>query len=243
MDQAISPGTWSNAGTITTTDSTVDLGGNFTVADLGTVANNGSTINLTGTLDNTGTTLAGTPPPARPIAGGTIDGGTVITAGSGVLMNAPSGVGTLNGVTLAGTLELDEGGQLAITSGLTLDNGQANIGAGSWVTFSGTQALAGSGTVTFEDDDTSNSILVSGTGDTLTIGPNILIDGDSGTVNADDSAFINQGTISADAGGAITLNGTDWSNTGTVQLNGSSITVSGVCTTSARSTVPPVSSI
>ena len=229
LDQPNSPDTWSNAGTITTTASTVDLGGNFAVADLATFTNNGSTINLTGTLDNTGTTLAlDAATGAWQIAGGTINGGTVTTAGSGVLMNAPSGVGTLNGVTLAGTLELDEGGQLAITNGLTLNNGQVNIGAGSWVTFSGTQALAGSGTVTFEDDDTSNSILVSGTGDTLTIGPNILVHGDSGTVNADDSAFINQGTISADAGGNITLNGTNWSNTGTIQaVNGSNIIASG----------------
>ena len=49
---------WSNTGTINATNSTVNLGGLFTLAGLGTFNRTGGTVNLTGTLDNTGTTLA-----------------------------------------------------------------------------------------------------------------------------------------------------------------------------------------
>ncbi len=45
-------------GTITATNSTVNLGGNFTLAGLGSFTRSGGTVNLTGTLNNTGTTLA-----------------------------------------------------------------------------------------------------------------------------------------------------------------------------------------
>ncbi|MCY2953144.1 MAG: hypothetical protein NTU53_14365, partial [Planctomycetota bacterium] len=45
-------GNWSNAGGITTTSATLNLGGRFTVAGLGTLNRSGGTVNLTGTLDN-----------------------------------------------------------------------------------------------------------------------------------------------------------------------------------------------
>src|SRR5262249_39801052 len=48
---------WSNAGTIAVTNSTLNLGGTFTTAGLGSYARNGGVINLTGSLDNSGTTL------------------------------------------------------------------------------------------------------------------------------------------------------------------------------------------
>ena len=51
-------GTWSNTGTISESRATVNLGGLFTPAGLGTFNRSGGTVNLTGTLDSTGTTLA-----------------------------------------------------------------------------------------------------------------------------------------------------------------------------------------
>ena len=49
---------WSNAGTITATNSTVDLGGSFTPAGLGSFTPSETTVNLTGTVNNAGATLA-----------------------------------------------------------------------------------------------------------------------------------------------------------------------------------------
>ena len=47
-------GTWNNSGTITSSNSTVNLGGTFTLANLGTFNRSGGTVNVTGTLNNTG---------------------------------------------------------------------------------------------------------------------------------------------------------------------------------------------
>ncbi len=44
-------GSWTNAGTLTSTDSAVNLGGVFTLSSLGTFNRTGGTVNLTGTLD------------------------------------------------------------------------------------------------------------------------------------------------------------------------------------------------
>ncbi len=49
---------WSNSGSIAVTNATLDLGGVFTIAGMGTINHSGDVINLVGTLDNTGTTLA-----------------------------------------------------------------------------------------------------------------------------------------------------------------------------------------
>src|SRR5262249_19339866 len=44
-------------------------------------------------------------------------------------------------------------------------------------------------------------------GSTLTIGPGILIHGNTGTIDATGAAIVNQGTIASDGGGAITVLG------------------------------------
>ena len=44
-------GDWKNSGTIAATDVTLNLGGTFTPADLGTIQRNGGTVNLSGVLD------------------------------------------------------------------------------------------------------------------------------------------------------------------------------------------------
>ena len=53
-----STNSWTNAGTIMATNSTVNLGGVFTLAGLGTFHCTGDSVSLVGTLNNTGTTLA-----------------------------------------------------------------------------------------------------------------------------------------------------------------------------------------
>ena len=50
-------GNWSNSGTITATNSTVNLGGTFTPAGIGTFIRSGGTVTINGTVNNTGTTF------------------------------------------------------------------------------------------------------------------------------------------------------------------------------------------
>jgi hypothetical protein len=87
-------GTWTNTATITvTTDSTVNLGGTFTPADIGTLNRTGGTVNLVGTLDNTGTTLPLSAATGGDwvLTGGTIQGGTVTGASGAKLIVSGGG--------------------------------------------------------------------------------------------------------------------------------------------------------
>ena len=214
--QAINGGTlnlvgnaWTNAGTISMTNSTVDLGGMFTIAALGTFNRSGGTVDLIGTLNNAGTTLALTNSTGSwQLDGGTINGGTVTTTGTAQLVGSGLG-GTLNGVTLAGTLNDNIfGGSLTITNGLTLNSGLVEITNVATLNFSGNQTLGGSGEVLFAGTNNHNvGITLQGTGSVLTIGANVTLDGLSATLDAGSGSIINQGTVSANiSGGQFTLN-------------------------------------
>ena len=72
-------------------------------------------------------------------------------------------------------------------------------------------------------------LLVSG-GATLTIGSDITVRGQGGTISG---TFINQGTISSDETGTISISGTGWTNEGTVEATGGGrVTASGTSTNS-----------
>ena len=217
-------GSWSNTGTITSTNnSTIELGGTFTLAELGTLDRTGGTVNLTGTLDNTGTTLAlDNTTGSWQVLNGTIAGGTVATAGSAELIGAAYGKGTLDGVTVAGTLDMASqfDDAMTVTGGLTLIGGEVALAKASRLLFSGTQTLGGTGTVTFADGQANNGLEIA-TDSTLTIAPGISIQGNSGYIGYDyqpvvaGASVVDQGTIDADAaGGTIHIFSLSWSNSG-----------------------------
>ena len=121
-------GTWTNAGGITINNSTVNLGGNFTLASLGTFNRTGGTVNLTGTLDNTGTTLAlDAVTGSWQLAGGTIKGGTVSCSGGSKLV-VTSLSGTLDGVVLNGDLDAPAGASVNVNNGLVVNGNIINRG-------------------------------------------------------------------------------------------------------------------
>ena len=115
---------------------------------------------------------------------------------------------TLDGVTLDCDLELAEDSQVNILDGLTL-NGTATIGGspdatGADLNFVGSQSLEGTGDVVFGSGLGINEITLFVS--TLTVGPNIMIHGSSGTIGSFDSdSLINQGTIEADGSGFSSL--------------------------------------
>jgi hypothetical protein len=223
---------WSNIGLISETDATLNLGGTFTTAGLGTYSRSGGTINLTGTLDNTSSTVAldDTTGPWN-LRGGTLVGGTVSEAGNGVLV-ATTQAATLSGVTLEGDLDManESGVFVNVVNGLTLD-GMARLGTASGSTFGlllfgGVQTLGGSGTVLF--GGSVNNLMQVNAGATLTLGPDLTVRGSSGTLgNA--GTIINQGTIAADtAGGTLTVSGNSWVNSGTLEaLRGAILILTG----------------
>src|SRR6185295_9826171 len=123
-------------------------------------------------------------------------------------------------------------GFVAVTGGLTLAGGTVNIGGGGTnfgsLRFAGTQHLGGTGTVVFGNSPYAvyNTLQVATAGTALTIGPGVVVRGQTGSVGYNPSwggpsnvAVINQGTIQADvASGTIAVNGTGWSNAGTGTL-------------------------
>ena len=227
---SLSTNAWTNDGTITATNSTVNLGGLFTLADLGAFTRSGGTVNLTGTLTNSTNLALNNTTGSWQLDGGTVAGGTVTTAGTAELVGTGGG-GTLAGVTLAGILDMNNGGlnnsssKFTVTGGLTLDNVVINMGFSSNMTFAGgSQTLGGTGTVSFFD--TSDNSLDVAAGNTLTIGPNIII---RGSVNVIGGSSINEGTIIADnSDGYIGLGGSTWTNEGTIEaINGSVMLLGG----------------
>ncbi len=234
-------GSWSNNGTINVTNGgTLDLGGNLTLASLGTLNRTPlttGTVALMGTLTLTGQTLDGSTGPWT-LSGGTIIGGTV----SDSLLTASSTANKLQDVTLAGALTVSNAGFPTIEvlgAGLTLQGGSILLeGNSGGLLFNGSQTLGGSGTITFDNlSGGSASISDSGAGNTLTIAPGITIDGNYGSVDTGTAAFDNQGTINANSthnGGGLTVNGTNWVNDGTIEgTNGSNIILQGSWTNDA----------
>jgi hypothetical protein len=85
-------GSWANTGAITVNGGTVNFGGDFTTAELGTVCCTAGTVNLTGTLDNTGSVLnlLGSSEGVWSLDGGTIKGGVVAASGGSRLQVSSS---------------------------------------------------------------------------------------------------------------------------------------------------------
>ncbi len=265
----VSSGTWTDDG-LMSVDSTslINLQGTFSV-DSGSSFAGAGDVYLEGTLDNTGETLTLNDPEfSFAVVGGTIDGGTVETTDGAALVASLAG-GTLDGVTIDGTLDVNNGGHsITVTDGLTL-NGTLYLGPAdpangtSTLDFQGAQTLGGTGLIVLGGDgsypERINTVSSGGDSGTLTIGPNITIDGTAasigydsgpgtetplvleGTIDANSSAsyiqifgtnWTNSGTIEATAAGAqLGLSGTNWTNSGTIEATGGGyVTASGTWT-------------
>ncbi len=216
----ISATSWHNSGTIVVNNGTVNLGGNFTTADVGTFNRTNGVVNLTGNLNNIASTLAlNNTTGSWNLLGGTIRGGTVNTAGTAQLIVAGNG-DILDGVTLdTGTngIAYNLGQVLYAQNGLTLDHSTLDLSGGKpngfgYLYFQGTnsQTLSGTGDVTFGNSNSNTSEIYnnSGTSVAVTFGPGITIHGKSGSLAAKGGGIINQGTLAADIlGGDFLVSG------------------------------------
>ncbi len=145
---------WDNNGTISLTNTDVFLGGTFTFADVGAMNGTGTTF-LDGTLDNTGQSLdLGALATGTVVlgSGGTIIGGNMTTTPFSILTGDNF---TLDGVTLDTDATIDNGGVLSIDNGLTVNATLtlASDGSATDLRFRGSSGasstLDGSGDVVF----------------------------------------------------------------------------------------------
>lgn len=217
-------GTWKNLGTIEVTDSTLNLGGAFTPADLGTILRSGGNVNLTGILDLGGSTLtldSTTGPWA--LASGTLKHGTLAQTQGARLLFPLNNTGILDSMQVEGDLEMgNSGARAVIRNGLAM-NGAVVLGDNAIVTFDGNQEF-NTGQVEFA----GNGSLQLQPGTTLTLGPSMVIRGKTGFIGT--GAFglkklVNRGLISADvAGGNLTITPSVFENDGVLELkNGGSL--------------------
>jgi hypothetical protein len=135
-------------------------------------------------------------------------------------------------VALRGDLNL--GGEdmawVAVTNGLVLE-GTVQVGSPSYyyrgaLRFLGSQSLSGNGTVVFGMSD-QNAVYQAQEGAVLTLGPQIRLEGQNGTLGASaghpwygpaNVQVINQGTVAANkSGGLIVLGAELWSNEGRLE--------------------------
>ena len=182
------------------------------------VLGGGGTLTVSGTLSSTGQIqLSG-----GVLRDATIEAGTTVTGG-----------GTLNHITLAGTVIAPS--SMTVTGGLTLGTGalfQVGNGGGVFgdVTFSGDQTIGGPGEIRFvgaRSFGTAGRLRITGT---VTFGPGLTVDGQSGDFLVTGS-LTNQGTIGPGVGSDFNIGATgqNWSNAagGTLRADGGALVLGG----------------
>ena len=226
---------WSTRSTPGSSD-TVYIGPNVTVTHsnnvdtISSLTAGGSLVLSGGTLTVNGSLKATTP---VAVSGGTLKNATVASGTTLTGANVSANPGTLDGVTLAGTIDLSKFATdyLQAANGLTLSSSTILLGtagdAVNWgeLCFPSAQTLAGTGTVTF-GGSTSDFLDV---GQGLTIASGITIHGQNGLIGGTNTNFTNHGTINADvAGGSVNISGGSWSSDGTVEAtNGGTLNAGG----------------
>ena len=218
--------TLNNAGQINITAFGLNLAGGGSTTNTGVINVGGaSTANMAisggHNLNNTGGVINIAAGSVVNQFGTAINGGSINTTGTGkVVVQGFSAANFLNSVALGGNMDMAHT-QVSqrVTGGLAL-NGTINVGSGSYLSFQGSQTLAGTGSVVF-DNNTSNRINVDGLGSVLTIGAGATLRGHSGIIGnqywvaSGGHSITNHGTVAADvAGGTIVLSGGAFTNNG-----------------------------
>ena len=142
------------------------------------------------------------------LAGARVEGGTLSSAGTGVLRASGSGSNALSATTLSGVLDMTTiaNARMLVQDGLSFSAGAVNIGSSGALSFdsrgpsAAVQAIGGTGTINLA----GGRIFIEGGGQT-TLGSNIIIRGSGligqGVVQTGNHLLINNGLISADVSG------------------------------------------
>ena len=226
-------GDWQNSGRIELTNTTLNLGGTFTTADLGlsNVSIQGGAVNLVGDLINTNDVLRlNSSTGSWMLSGGSITGGAIATSGANLefsnsFNNRLSGVELRGDLTVQGSifarLRLQQGSRFTGNAYVTGDGASLLIEQSGIIDNGGTIVLGGS---------SINRRQFGISGDhTLTLGPSMTVRGGRADIRSDlflegTGVIVNQGRIAADlAGESLVINLDGFTNTGTVEAIGGGI--------------------
>jgi fibronectin-binding autotransporter adhesin len=221
----------------------------------GCTSTNTGTLEATGggilTLDNgtwtqsgAGKITAGTGSTVNLTSGVSITGGTLSTAGTGVIYDATNQTAFLTNVTNTGTYVIQNNAITEVNGTLT-NTGTITVNAGGNSTqfyLTGNTTLSGSGTVVLTSTDNqwtgyidgvsgavlTNESTITGWG-TIGNGTLVLANASNGVINSNisggnitlnpytSSTSTNAGLMEATNGGTLTMNNGTWTNTGTIQ--------------------------
>ena len=184
------------------------------------------------------------------LADAIISGGRLTTAGASTLVVLPTYVwtpATLDGLIVAGNVDVQDTARLVSATDLVLDAGRIRLLNQSTLELDGT--ITGQGQILFSGSNAASKVTPSSV--SLMIDPQVTIrtGGGSGIVGAAElptinkglisaetpgssitiqGDFTNQGTLQAINGGILTLNpSTNWSNTGTIHLDQGTLNIGG----------------
>jgi hypothetical protein len=194
----------------------------------------GSLLRLDSTVDNSAGTLRSTAGGVVLQNGVTVTGGSITNSG-GATYRLSNASNYLSGVTLTSGSNIDMASATAlgrVINGMTV-NGTLNIDNSSLLNMEGDQTLAGTGSVVF-GAGANNRIGVDGGNRTLTIASGVTVRGQNGSiglgqlVNGSGNAVINNGVINSDGGGTITVQGlgNGLQNNGLVRAQNGALNVS-----------------
>ena len=214
---------WSNAGTMQVSGGTLNLGGSFTTAGIGTLTRTGGAVNITGKLDNTantGTLDIGSAgvfgAGGLSSLSGTITGGTIVS-GDGTPLTTSSG--TLSGVTIGSNLTVAGNSYLYVNNNLTLGSGVVLNAGSNYLYFGGTNTtdhittVSGTATVNM-----AGGTLYGGyNSQPLQIDAGVTVQGYGNIYNYYGTSVTNAGTITANtAGQTLSINPSTFTNSGTL---------------------------
>jgi hypothetical protein len=230
------PTTWLNDATISATGATVDLLGDETAAQIGSLALSGSTLTyIGGTLENAGETLNGADASLLDLhlSGATIEGGVVDVHALGLGFvpsyayyngNQLLDVAVINGLTLTDVGEVVLGGSSEVYSGTVgsalatiTDNSSALLFSGAGPMTLDNSVLLNEGNLGWQTTSTLSTQPV-----IVTIGSTVTVSGYGDMIGADGQAnpstLINQGTIAAtEASEALAVTAGSFLNTGVIE--------------------------
>ncbi|MFK8017509.1 MAG: PKD domain-containing protein [Gammaproteobacteria bacterium] len=216
-------------------DTELNIGGSLWSASQILSGSNGGGIELFGTLDNDGGAfLLDNPDGPVRVRGATILREVTINGTPGTNMRYLAST-TIDAAVITADMTYNNGASSNVQNGFTL-NGIMRINAPTVTTglvFQNSQLFDGDATVIF--DSAANSVITEprlfpANGTVLTFGPNVRVEGGSGTVG-NLAATVNLGDATIDAnvdGKTIQITGATWSATGTLRAsNGGDIRMAG----------------
>ncbi len=221
---------WTNSGVLRLRDAgIIDLGGQFTWGDIGSIDRAGGTLRIVGTLDNRNRTATANAvtgdvhlaPVYDPYWRAEIVGGRIAAEDGHRWVIAVDEEGVMDGVQLAAPLEITSG-KLVVRNGMTIDDQTITISSTEGlplgqIVFSGDQTLAGIGRIDFTGGRANRLVVERGT--QLTIGPGILIQSSTGEGGISGSgSVVNEGVVLVDQR-QFDIEGGRFSNRGVIRIN------------------------